>query len=587
MNQSANGTGLGSHYDVVIIGAGLAGLTLARHLLLYTEKTILLIDKRTDPPREAPQKYGESLVQCSAYYLSKVLDLEEHLLTDHFLKYNLRFYWPTQGLENRGFEDYSQSFIRQFSNIATFQLDRNLIEEYLLKTNQENPRCQFMGGAKNVTVQLSENGGAHRVWFSGGEVACQWVVDASGRGQVLKRQLGLEQTSPIRHAATFCWVDGLVNVEKLTGRPHRQILYDRGRRETGHFPFFLATSHFCAEGQWLWVIPLHHKTSLGLVYDRNVLRDEEVSNTRKMIDYVCRKWPLFARDLPNRKIIDEGRLIDFSHDCRQTISPKRWALVGESGRFADPLYSPGTDLIAIYNTRIVDAIQTEDEHALEEKCRFAELIHRVMYESYVPSHAVSYDCLGDQETFMLKYGWELAVYFGFFALPMINDFFSSPEIMPAFLRRFANIGPINHHLQHFLSGFFQWKKRQEPQRLGAPNLIDFYGMVPLRESEKLFYEAGLSADEALDVADRHVVRLREFARYILTHIHASVIGDRAVLTNAPFIRSLKLTGAEFDPEQMQAAYAPYSEAAEVYEWNLNPFVLDRFVPQGKPEEIKA
>ncbi len=66
-----------------------------------------------------------------------------------------------------------------------------------------------------------------------------------------------------------------------------------------------------------------------------------------------------------------------------------------------------------------------------------------------------------------------------------------------------------------------------------------------------------------------------------------MIGDRAVLTNAPFIRSLKLSGTEFDPEQMKAAYAPYSEASEMYEWNLNPFVLDRFVPQGKPEEIKA
>src|SRR5437879_5121499 len=112
MDHGANGTEIGSHYDVVIIGAGLAGLTLARHLLLYTEKTVLLIDKRIDPPHQAPQKYGESLVQCSAYYLSKVLDLEEHLLTDHFLKYNLRFYWPTHGLDNRRFEDYSQSFIR-------------------------------------------------------------------------------------------------------------------------------------------------------------------------------------------------------------------------------------------------------------------------------------------------------------------------------------------------------------------------------------------------------------------------------------------------------------------------------------------
>src|SRR5690242_1829664 len=184
------------NYDVVIVGAGLAGLTLTRHLLLYTDKTVLLLDKRTDPPHQAPQKYGESLVQCSGYYFSKVLDLEEHLLINHYLKYNLRFYWPTEGLDNGGFEDYSQSFARVISNIATFQLDRNLLEEHILETNQQNPRCQFMGGARNVAVDLDENGGLHTVRFDGGQVQARWVVDASGRGKVLKRKLSMVQQNP-------------------------------------------------------------------------------------------------------------------------------------------------------------------------------------------------------------------------------------------------------------------------------------------------------------------------------------------------------------------------------------------------------
>src|SRR5882762_11402953 len=138
-------------YDVVIIGAGLAGLSLSRQLLLNSEKRILLLDKRSASP-PARQKVGESCVQLSGYYFSKVLDLEEHLLREHFLKYNLRFYWKTAGRDNRSFEDYSQSYIRALSNIPTYQLNRNKIEAELLRLNLENPNFRFCAGVSDLNV---------------------------------------------------------------------------------------------------------------------------------------------------------------------------------------------------------------------------------------------------------------------------------------------------------------------------------------------------------------------------------------------------------------------------------------------------
>src|SRR6266852_2501469 len=430
------------HYDVVIIGAGLAGLSLSRQLLLNSEKRILLLDKRSaiPPPH---QKVGEATVQLSAYYFSKVLDLEEHLLREHYLKYNLRFYWKTAGRDNRRFEDYSQSYIRNVSNIATYQLNRNRIEGEMLKLNVESPNFDVCGPISDLEVSLCKDG-PHAINFKadGNSVAVRadWVVDNSGRGKFLAHRKQLHRENPIRHGASFLWVDGLVNIEKLTDLSPAGVRLKKDRSAIGHFPIWLATNHFCGEGFWFWVIPLQGKTSLGLVYDNRTFPRERISSLKKLIEWVCEEFPLFARDLPHRKILDHSSLKDFSYDCVQTISSERWALSGEAGRFTDPLYSPGGDLIALYNTLITDSILTNDAGQLVRKCKFYEPLMQAFYEAYVPSFAVSYDVLGDQEAMTLKYSWELAIYFSFYVFPFVNDLFTNQRFIPLFLRRFGQLG---------------------------------------------------------------------------------------------------------------------------------------------------
>lgn len=545
------------HYDVVIIGGGLAGLTLARHLLLHAGCRILMLEKRASG-QDSSQKVGESLVQLSGYYLLKVLELEEHLLTSHYLKYNLRFHWRPEGSEGRGLEDYSVSFIRNLSNIPTFQLDRNLLEAHLLEWNRADSRFTHLAGSRNLKVELSESG-PHRITFDEGEVLAGWVVDASGRAGVLKKQLGLGLPSPIRHGSTWCWVEGLVNPEKLTARSGTEVRLDRTRQKSGHFPFFLATNHFCGEGCWFWVIPLHGKTSLGLVYDHNAVPAAEVSNGRKMLEYVSRRWPLFAEDFAGRKILDEGRFLDYSYDCRRTIHENRWAMTGEAGRFSDPLYSPGSDLISLHNTLIVSCIRRGVEAGHEERCRRADLLMRVFHDAYVPSYTMSYRCLGDQETFALKYAWELAVYFGFYVLPFINDGFDDDAFCDFYLRKFGLLGPINSRLQQFLADYYEWKKAAG--RTGSLRLdMDFYDFTPLMLSEKLFYQVGLARPELEDVLQAQAKRLEEFARSMAAHVYACVLGDAGVSSNEAFRSSIRLRELQFNPAAMAEHYAKFQGA---------------------------
>ena len=565
------------HYDVLIIGAGLAGLALARQLLLNTDKTILLVDRRTEFP-PAKQKVGEATVQLSAYYYARVLDLEEHLLQEHYLKYNLRFYWKTAGRENRSFEDYSQSYIRALSNIPTYQLNRNKIEAELLRLNLENSNFSFCAGATDLNVSLSDNG-PHAVSFSfeGNPVDAQidWVVDTSGRGKFLARKMSLCQQNPIRHGTAFLWVEGLVNFEKLTDLSPRELRLNQDRSATGHLPFWLATNHFCGEGFWFWVIPLQGITSLGLVYDNTLIDREQVSTPEKLIGWVCREFPLFARDLPYRKILDHSGIKDFSYDCARTISPSRWALSGEAGRFTDPLYSPGGDLISLYNTMITDSILTESVAELEVKTRLYEQLMEAVYEAYVPTYAVSYDALGDQEAFTLKYTWELTVYFSFYVFPFINDFFTNGQFLPIFLGRFARLGPINRNLQDLISAYYRWK-RDTQSRSRTRVFNDFTEIAPLRNAERTFYHVGVSIDEARQILDEQLDNLKELARFIIAHIYSVVLGDQRVLTNDAFIKSLKLDDIRFDAEEMRVTYEKYAAELELYVWEFDQCVLDRF-----------
>jgi len=571
------------YYDVVIVGAGLAGLSLARQLLLCSDKKILLLEKRPEVPSPR-QKVGEATVQLSGYYFSKVLDLEEHLLREHFLKYNLRFYWKVAGRENRCYEDYSQCYIRPVSNIAGYQLNRNKLEAELLRLNIESPNFCFCAPVTGLSVSLSETG-PHSLQFQTGarerSVQAGWVVDTSGRGKLLTKRLTLARRSPIRHGASFLWVDGLVNIEKLTDRSPREIRLRRDRTVTGHLPVWLATNHFVGEGFWFWVIPLQGKTSLGLVYDNTLFPGERVDTPQKLIAWACREFPLFTRDLPHRKILDYGGFRDFSYDCVQTIDAGRWALSGEAGRFSDPLYSPGGDLISLYNTLITDAILTTDAAALADKVRLYEQAMRALYEAYVPSYAVSYDVLGDQEAFALKYTWELTVYFAFFVFPFINDLFTDRRFLQLLLGKLSRLGRINSNLHSFISAYYQWKKTErQPAREQVYH--DFTAIEALRRAETTFYKIGVSAEEANGILDEQMANLKELARFIVAHVCSMVLSDERILTDRSFIESIDLRNFRFDPDEMRGRYARSCGAGGRYEWSFDPLVLSCFRTQPEP-----
>ena len=124
-----------------------------------------------------------------------------------------------------------------------------------------------------------------------------------------------------------------------------------------------------------------------------------------------------------------------------------------------------------------------------------------LYGSLIPTYSASYNALGDQETFVLKYSWELAVYFAFFVFPFINELITDTSFVPAYLSRFSRLGALNNKLQAFISEYYQWKKQNSMISPTEPLFHDYTELAPLRRAEEAFYRVGVSATEAKEVLD--------------------------------------------------------------------------------------
>ncbi len=561
-----------NHWDVVIIGAGLAGLTLARQLLISSDKRVLHLERQETVPRKR-QKVGESTVQIAGFYYSKVLDLEEYLHQAQLMKYNLRFFWPSAGDPNQ-YESYSQGYIRWFSNIPSYQLDRNRFERDLIGINLQSMRYRLETGVTDIEPQL-DGPGAHRIRYRhqghGCDVTAQWVVDSSGRNRILAKRMELRRDCHIPNSSAFFWVDGLVNVEKLTDTPHLERIRHPSRKAIGHAPVWLGTNHLMGEGFWFWIIPIKYLTSFGLVFTKDRVDTEQVNSKEKLLAWLFERFPLLRRELEGREIIDFTFMRNYSYDCERTIHPDRWAMSGEAGRFSDPLYSPGSDLIALHNSLICDAILTESQDELAAKLALYEPMMKTLFHSFLPSYTESYPPLGDQECLSLKYTWELSVYFGFLVFPFINGLFTDTSFLPGFFRRFTALGEVNNTIQRYIRDFYEWKKtRFSPP--GQPIYFDFTSFETLKRAERTFYLSGSTAPQAHDELDRQLANLREFATWIIAHIDSVVLDEPELVMRADYIAAIDAKNRAFDPDAMRAqAGTTLSEAMS--EWTFDPMMF--------------
>ncbi len=460
---------LQAEYDVVIMGGGLAGLTLSIQLRrALAGLSVLVVNSTRYPAPEAAHKVGESSVEIGAHYYDSVLGFKEHLEDRQLRKMGLRFFAPSNGNRDLARRIELGPFENHILPIPSYQIDRGRFEN-MLAVHAGREGVGFVDECRVSNVTLGEDGAQHVIQLTRGEqvqsVRARWAIDASGRAGLLRRKLGL--TKPSEHNVNAAWlrIKLPIDIEKFSDDPPF-----RKRMLTGFRQY--STNHLMGRGYWVWLIRLASgSTSVGIVADPRLHPLANFNQVDRFLDWLDTNEPQVGDLLrQNRQLIQDFLAIKgLAHTTEQAYSKNRWALIGDAALFTDPLYSLGSDFIGMGNTLVTQMVRHDlaGKDLTEHVDLFNWLYLDFLYDSGIRIFQDQYPLMGNAQVFVAKALWDIVWYWATIGPVFFHNKIADVEFIESIREDLVHFQVLQRKMQEF---FRAWDEKTKEETYADANV---------------------------------------------------------------------------------------------------------------------
>ena len=309
--------------DVVVIGGGPGGSTAAT-MMARQGLSVILLERETFPRDHV----GESLLPASIPVLEELGVLPAVQQAGFLPKYGATMVW---GRQNEPWSWYFRETNRRYPH--SYQVWRPQFDQLLL----DNARVNGVDVREGHQVRAVDfcsgesSGESSQVHYRAGDgregvVHARFVVDASGSGALLGRQLGLRSWDPFfQNLAVYGYFTG----GKALPAPDQTNIFIES------YP----------QG-WLWSIPLHTgQTGVGVVVDSQAgQKGISGQGVGRFFSEQIAQAPHTSKLLRDAQLVSGPLVVkDWSYNSQPVVGDN-YILVGDAACFVDPLFSSGVHL---------------------------------------------------------------------------------------------------------------------------------------------------------------------------------------------------------------------------------------------------